>query len=75
MKLIPSLERNLQSIEHVVEGFLRADTEQRAQFYSTMLSNGAMTVNEVRRLENLPPIEGGDTPRVALNTAPLGGEQ
>lgn len=25
-----------------------------------MLTNGVMTINEVRSLENLPPVEGGD---------------
>jgi HK97 family phage portal protein len=70
-KLIPSVERNVQTIEHVVDGFLRADTEQRGSFYSAMLDRGVMSINEVRALENLPPIDGGDTPRVPMNTEPL----
>jgi HK97 family phage portal protein len=73
-KLIPSLERNLQTIEHSVEGFLRADTEQRSNFYGVMLDRGVMTINEVRALENLPLIPGGDTPRVPMNTDFLSGD-
>ena len=32
-----------------------------------MLQNGVMTRNEVRRLENLPPMPGGDVLTVQLN--------
>jgi phage portal protein BeeE len=70
-KLIAPSERNLQSIEHSIEGFLRADTEQRAAFYSAMLDRGVMTINQCRRLENLPPVPGGDVPRVPMNNEPL----
>jgi len=70
-KLIASLERNQQLIEHVVEGFLRADVDKRGAFYAQMLQNGVFTINEVRERENLPPIEGGDRPRVPLNTESL----
>ena len=31
-----------------------------------MLQQGAETINEVRRFEDLPPVEGGDIPRVPL---------
>jgi HK97 family phage portal protein len=72
MKLIAPLERNSQLIEHVVEGFLRSDVEKRAAFYATMSSHGLMTPNEIRALENLPPIKGGDVARVPSNTEPLG---
>lgn len=70
-KLIASSEKNIQHFEHVAEGFLRADVEKRGAFYSTMITNGVMTINEVRSRENLPPIEGGDVPRVPLNTEAL----
>jgi len=43
-----------------VEGLLRADSTTRAQFYSTMLSAKVYTRNEVRELEDMNPIEGGD---------------
>ena len=71
LKLISSVERNQQHCEHVVEGLLRADVEKRGTFYTQMLGNGAMTVNEVRALENLAPIAGGDTARVPMNSEPL----
>ncbi|MCL8047520.1 phage portal protein, partial [Pseudomonas aeruginosa] len=46
--------------EFAVEGLLRADSTARAAWYNTALQNGWMSRNEVRRLENLPPIEGGN---------------
>ena len=69
--LISSLERNVQFFEHSVEGFLRSSSQERAGFYSVLLDRGVITINEARRLENLSPIEGGDTPRVPMNTEPL----
>ncbi len=48
------------SAEFSVEGLLRADSAGRAEFYSKMTTNGIMSRNEVRKLENLPPIDGGD---------------
>jgi HK97 family phage portal protein len=71
-KLISPLERSQQSIVHVVEALLRGSHTERAGFYSTMLGHGALSINEVRALENLPPVEGGDTPRIPLNTGSLG---
>lgn len=48
-------------VEFSVEGLLRADSAGRASYYSTLLQNGVMSRNEVRRLENLSNVEGGDT--------------
>ncbi|MCS5950034.1 hypothetical protein LNO88_11795 [Klebsiella pneumoniae subsp. pneumoniae] len=41
-----------------VEGLLRADSAGRAAYYTSALQNGWMSRNDVRRLENMPPIEG-----------------
>jgi HK97 family phage portal protein len=73
-KLISPLERNMQTIEFVVDGLLRADVEKRGGYYATMVSHGLMTPNEIRRLENLPALPGGDTLRVPANTTTLGEE-
>lgn len=45
---------------------LRGDYATRIEGYSKMLANGVFTVNEVRRKENMRPIENGDTARVPL---------
>ncbi len=44
--------------EFSVEGLLRADSAGRAAYYTSALQNGWMSRNDVRRLENMPPIEG-----------------
>ncbi|MBB3944693.1 HK97 family phage portal protein [Rhizobium skierniewicense] len=59
------------SVEFNLEGLLRGDTAGRARFYQQMTSIGAMTINEVRELENLPPVEGGDVPRMQMQNRPI----
>jgi HK97 family phage portal protein len=58
-------------IEFNVEGLLRASSRERAEFYRGMTQIGAMTINEVRRKENLPPVPGGDVPRMQMQNAPI----
>jgi HK97 family phage portal protein len=58
-------------IEFNLEGLLRADSAARAAFYASGLSNGWMTINEVRRLENKPPVAGGDVPRMQSQNVPI----
>lgn len=57
--------------EFNLEGLLRADSTGRMNFYRGMTQIGAMTVNEVRAKENLPPVEGGDVARVQAQNVPL----
>ena len=59
------------SVEFNLEGLLRGDSAARASFYRTMTQIGGMTINEVRRLENLPPVAGGDTPRMQMQNVPI----
>jgi HK97 family phage portal protein len=49
-----------------VDGLLRGDFNSRITAYSTGLQSGFMSVNDVRRLEDLSPAEGGDQYRVPL---------
>lgn len=68
--LLPQ-ERSTLYGEFSVEGLLRADSAGRAAFYSIMAQNGAMTRNEIRRKENLPPKDGGDVLTVQSNLIPI----
>ena len=70
--LLSEEERREYFVEFCVEGLLRADSQARSQFYSTMVQNGLMTRNEVRQRENLDPIEGADELTAQTNLAPLG---
>jgi HK97 family phage portal protein len=49
-----------------VDGLLRGDFSTRISAYSVGLQAGFMSVNDVRRLEDLSPTEGGDQYRVPL---------
>jgi HK97 family phage portal protein len=59
--------------EFKVEGLLRSDSTARAAYYKAALGTtqepGWMVQNEIRRLENLEPLPGGDVP-TPLITAP-----
>jgi len=59
------------AIEFNLEGLLRGDSAGRSAFYNTMTQMGAMTINEVRALENLPPVEGGDVARMQMQNVPI----
>ncbi|WP_019342828.1 phage portal protein [Stutzerimonas stutzeri] len=47
-------------VEHNVEALLRGDSLARASFYQRGIEDGWMLKSEVRRIENLPAIEGLD---------------
>lgn len=51
-----------------VEGLLRADSQARAQFYSSMVNNGIYTRDEVRELEDREPM-GGNAAVLTVQTA------
>lgn len=53
--LLTDAGRRIYFAEHSVEGLLRGDSLNRAQFYQRAIDDGWMTADEVRRLENLPP--------------------
>lgn len=59
------------TIEFALEGLLRGDTKARAEFYDRMSRMGAMTINEIRQLENLPAVDGGDVPRMQMQNVPI----
>jgi len=47
-------------------GLLRGDIAARNASFSSGLMNGYLSVNDVRRLEDMTPVEGGDVYRVPL---------
>lgn len=57
--------------EFNVEGLMRADSRARAELYSKYAQNGLMTRNEIRALENLGPLDGGDELTVQSNLLPI----
>lgn len=70
-RLLTSVERRDYYAEFALEGFLRADSKTRAEFYASAAQNGWMSRNEVRKKENLPRVEGADILTVQTNLAPI----
>jgi HK97 family phage portal protein len=64
-------ERRRFKVRFNYEDLLRGDSQARATFYAALLNAGVMTINEVRRLEGLPPVEGGDVPRMQSQNVPI----
>jgi hypothetical protein len=56
----------------VLEGLLRGDIASRYTAYNVGAQGGWLTRNEIRELEDLNPIEGGDVPLEPLNMLPAG---
>jgi len=54
-----------------MDAMYRADNNSRAQFYKEMLQSGVMSINEVRKREDMNPVEGGDTHTVQVNQIAL----
>ena len=54
-----------------VDGLLRGDFNSRISAYATGLQSGFMSVNDVRKLEDMSPAEGGDQYRVPLQNIAL----
>ncbi len=55
----------------VVDELLRGDSEARGRFYNQLFMIGAASPNDIRRWEDLPPIDGGDRYFVQINMQPL----
>lgn len=58
-KLLKPSETDLSIILETNE-ILRTDKTAQAQYYSTMLSNGIMSINEIRKELGYNPVENGD---------------
>ena len=55
-------------IEINLEGLLRGAPSERSAFYNAGLQNGWFTINEVRALENMPPVEAVSYTHLTLPT-------
>lgn len=66
-----------RSVRFNMDSILRADIQSRAEYYQTMRMIGGMSQNEVRKMENLNPVEGGDdyTPMMLAQVNPNEGEE
>lgn len=58
--------------EHNVDGLLRGDVKSRYEAYAVGRTNGWLSANDIRSMENMNPIPGGDIYLQPLNMAPAG---
>lgn len=71
-KLIQSRERPQIYSKFSLNDLYRGDMQTRAEFYTKMLQNGVLNINEVRMKEDLNPVaNGGDMHLVQVNQISL----
>ena len=71
-KLIPERERGQYKTKFDMRSLLRGDLDSRREFYATALQHGFMSVNEVRKMEDLNGIgSSGDVHLIQVNQIPL----
>lgn len=70
-QLLSPAERATLYAEFDVDALLRGDTAARAQFMSIAAQNGLRTRDELRAIDNLPPLPGGGELTVQSNLVPL----
>lgn len=70
-RLFPIYEQDDYYAEFKVDALLRGDQTSQANYYSQAIYNGWMSINEVRKLNNLNPIENGGEHFVPLNLGPV----
>src|SRR5690606_20986939 len=58
-------------VEFDVKALSRLDTASRAASHQTALSSGKISVNEARAEDGLPPVPGGELPRVQMQDVPI----
>lgn len=62
-------------IEFKIDGLLRGDAKSRAEAYAVGRQWGWLSVNDIRKLENMPPIANGDIYLQPMNYIEAGKEQ
>jgi HK97 family phage portal protein len=70
--LLTPAERTNHFIEFLIAGLVRGDLASRYQAYATGRQWGWLSVNDIRSLENLNPVAGGDVFISPMNMLPAG---
>lgn len=66
-KIFATSERGRYKIRFVLSSLLQGDTQSRGEYYSKLFNIGALSPNDIRRMEGLNPVEGGDKYFVQVN--------
>ena len=67
--LLPSEQTIGYHFAFDTNSMLRLSKNEQASYFATLSNIGALSINEIRDELGYPAIEGGDTPRIPLNTA------
>ena len=73
--LTPQQREDGYFLEHKIDGLMRGNSTARAAFYASGRQWGWLSVNDIRRLENLPAIPGGDIYLQPSNMVEAGSNQ
>ncbi len=73
--LTPEQRKKGLYFEHKIDGLLRGDAKSRAEAYAAGRQWGWLSVNDIRRLENMPAIENGDIYLQPVNMVEAGQPQ
>ena len=66
-KLFKANEKGKLFVEWNVNGLLRGNIKDRNDAYKTGINNGFLSINEIRRKENMNSIPDGDSHYMPLN--------
>jgi len=70
-RLLPPRQRGRLYYEFSYNSLLKTSLTTRINSYARQLTNAVLSPNEIRRKENLPEVEGGDTLFLPSNLMPL----
>lgn len=70
-KLLKANEKPNHVFKHNLNSLLRTDVKSQAENFRIMTDIGAYSINDVRALMDLNPVEGGDARYVQLNRIPI----
>lgn len=70
-KLLLEREKPVLEIRLNMDAMLRSTTQERYTAYQTGRQGGWLSINDIRKKENLPPVDGGDALLQPLNMTPV----
>lgn len=68
--LLSPAERKSLAVEFNLRGLLRGDAKARSEMYRALFYAGAINANEIRRMEGMNPIDGGERFFVQTGSSP-----
>lgn len=70
-KLIPFKALSDYKFKYDLSKLYTTDLTTKANYQTKQIANGLQTVNDLRRSEDCPPVEGGDLVFISCNVAPI----